>query len=160
MNYKSIARQVLPRAAVCLLRAGLHGWFTSHRFGESSPCHFCQSNRDSLFHIVTCPVIKQIWGRIFGDSLPTSMPFSKAALLGFVYEEHSIERRVQACSFLFLIHEAHRYFNHHGTPATARSNTGMIRTVLTHASGCFTGSRCKHEKNFVLNCRNALLSRS
>ena len=160
LNYKSVARLILPRSSACLLRAGLHGWFTSHRFGETRCCHFCQSDRDSLFHLSKCPVVKQIWGRVFGTTLPEGMPFNKATLLGFTYEDHSIERRVHACSFLFLIYEAHRYFRHHGVPPTAQTSIGMCRTVLTHATGCFVGSRCKHEQSFVHKCRDALLMRS
>ena len=51
-NFKRVVRHVPPRVATCLLRAGLHGWFTSHRFGEGSICCFlCNQYHDSLSHI-------------------------------------------------------------------------------------------------------------
>ena len=149
-NFKMVSRVVAPRVSICLLRAGLHGWFTTYRFGErNTPCRLCHMQIDSLDHMSDCQVSRKLWRTV----LPT-IGFDKHALLGFVDQEHSVTIRVYIACILFVIHEFHRYLKFHEQPRRLNVDE-CVRAMLLHATGCFHDARNKHVKDFVQICVRA-----
>ena len=149
-NFKIVTRIVTPRVSVCLLRAGLHGWFTTYRFGErNTPCRFCHRQIDSLDHMSDCPVSRKFWRTV----LPT-LRYDKLALLGYVDSELSIEHRVHIACVLFVIHEFHRFLRFHA-PANRMSIDECVHALLLHAAGCLHDSRHKHVRDFMRTCIHA-----
>ena len=149
-NFRVIVKIVPPRVAACLLKAGLHGWVTAHRFGQGPiPCYLCNRENDSLGHICNCTVVRHVWRKI----LPL-VSFDVKELVGFVDRTLNVRDRTFTCCILFCVHEAHRYWKHssrHGyTVAQA------ARSVLLHAAGALHGSRHSQVRDFIACCTHAL----
>ena len=86
-NFRHVARTLPPRAAAVLIRSGLHGWFTKHRFGAGGDCCFlCNRYVDSLDHISRCSVTRKVWAAVMG-----TVSFDPHALLGFLESDKNDE---------------------------------------------------------------------
>ena len=107
-NFRTIAPLVPPRVLVCLLRSGLHGWYTKHRFGENSHGYICGRYNDSVAHTINCNAVRRIW-RCF-----LHPPFDGLELLGFIEREHRAQTRVDIICILFGVFEFVRFWSHNG----------------------------------------------
>ena len=64
-SVKVMGGMLLPRVTVSVIKAGLHGWATNHRCGrESRRCILCNRYNDTLDHMSSCSVTRELWRRV------------------------------------------------------------------------------------------------
>ena len=137
-NIRTIVSSVQPRVASTMLRCGLHGWFTEHRWGKghSTACFICNSGSDSLLHISCCRIVRQLH-RL---ALP-HITHSKWKWLGHIREDIPVEDRVMLAICTHAAHECRREFYHGGRHTHTHADHDIVTRMLHHMSAALAGRK-------------------
>ena len=147
-----VCKHVPPRISCCMLRCGLHGWHTEHRFGRSAPCYLCNEGEDSVLHISNCRVVRAVH-----NAMMPGTPFEKWLWLGHVRNVLTEEQRVILAYCTFGAHECRRYHAHHGRHAHMHTHQA-VRNVLHHITAACACSRGKLASTVRHRAASALAS--
>ena len=153
-NMREICKHVPPRVSTCMLRCGLHGWHTEHRFGRSSPCFLCNEGDDSVLHISNCRVVRAVH-----NAMMPGVPFDKWLWLGHVRMFLTEEQRVTLAYCTFGAHECRRYHAHHGrhTHVHAQQVARSVMHQVSAACACGRGSLASAIRSRVTSALASLI---
>ena len=150
-NFQIVSPSAPPRMLVALLRCGLHGWFTKHRFGENGACTLCKRYNDSLYHTINCSVVRRLWRKLIPDHV-----FDGLELLGFVEREHNVQVRIDCLCLMFGLYEFVRFWSHANSTHNY-THTSLPIAIIHFAITSISQHRNPHITNTIQRMR-AMLS--